>query len=165
MSEADLFEVIRAANAAIVALYGQVISVNFAMVVAIYYFLNRSGRAVKALAYAVYLIGMLMFLSLMVGESNSKAIAVHALGEIPPGTASAMTQGLLVYQASWLSGLTTVLLNLGLLVMVAAVTVLLFVWKRPPDIRDDAPNRDHAPVTKGVTPKPRATKPAAKPQS
>ena len=52
------------------------------MVVAIYYFLNRSGPVIKILAFIVYLIGM--FIGLMLEESNIKAIALRCWPPSPP---------------------------------------------------------------------------------
>ncbi len=129
MSEAELFEVVRSANAQIAALYGQVISINFAMVVAIYYFLNKSKLTMKLLGFLIYLIGMLMFIGLMLEESNIKRVALNALGALPEP--SSATQGLLALQSSWLFQTTAVFLNLGLWALMASIIFLLFIWRRP----------------------------------
>lgn len=131
MTEAEIFQVYSNANAAIQALYGQVISINFAMVVAIFYFLNRSGPVIKTLAFVVYLIGTFMFVGLMLEESNIKAMALRTLAAIPATAASPMTADLLGLSASWLFATTAVFLNGALWTMAAAVAFLLFAWKKP----------------------------------
>jgi hypothetical protein len=127
MTEFELIEIVRGTNEQIAALYGQVISINFAMVVATYYFLNRSQFPIKALAFAMYLIGFIMFVGLMLEESNVKRVALANLAALPD--ASAMTQGLLSLQAGWLFKATAVMLNAGLWALALATTFLLFFWK------------------------------------
>lgn len=131
MSEADIFQVVRSVSAAYAGLFGQIISINFAMIVAIFYFLNRAGVTIKLLAYLVYLVGMFLFIGLLLMESNIKAIALAALAAIPADKASSVTTGLLALQHSWLATATAVFLNGALWVMALSVAFLLFVWKKP----------------------------------
>lgn len=131
MSEVDLIDAIRTSNQQISALYGQVISINFAMVVAIFYFLNRSRLTIKVLAFLIYLIGMMMFIGLMLEESNIKRVALSALAALPQDNLSEMSSGLLALQGSWLFVATAVFLNAGLWVLIFAITFLLFVWRKP----------------------------------
>lgn len=131
MGEVELLDLIRSTNSAIAGHYAEVISINFAMVVAIFYFLNRSGLAVKALAYVIYLVGMFMFVGLMLEESNLKRFALIALGEIPRDKLSVVSEALLDLQSTWLFVATAVLLNAGLWLLLGAVTWLLFVWRKP----------------------------------
>lgn len=130
MSEADILNVLRASNEQITTHYGQVISITFAMVLAIYYFLNRAPLALKALGFLIYLIGFLMFVGLMLEESNVKARALLALTNLGDH-ASELTRGILALQQSWLFKTTAVLLNLGLWMLPSATAFLLFVWRKP----------------------------------
>lgn len=129
MTEADLFAAVRDANVQIAALYAQVISMNFAMVVAIYYFLNQSKIMMKLLGFLIYLVGMFMFVGLMLEESNIKRVALDSLAALPD--ISQPARGLLALQGSWLFHATSVFLNLGLWVLILAISFLLFVWRRP----------------------------------
>ncbi|MBI3437330.1 MAG: hypothetical protein HY054_01525 [Proteobacteria bacterium] len=129
MTEADLFEIIRGTNTQIASLYGQVISINFAMVVAVYYFLNRSRWTMKFMSFLIYLIGMLMFVGLMLEESNVKVLAYNALAALP--AQSAMVRDFLALRQSWLFTTTSVFLNLGLWTLPLAICFLLFFWRRP----------------------------------
>lgn len=129
MSEADLLEMARASSVQISALYAQLISMNFAMVVAIFYFLNRSRLTMKLLGFLIYLVGSLIFIGLMLEEANLKRVALGALAALPDP--SPATQGLLALQAGWLFQATALFENLGLWTLIAAIAFLLFVWKRP----------------------------------
>lgn len=136
MGEVELLQILRETNAAIAGHYAQVISITFAMVVAIFYFLNRSGMALKVLAFVVYLVGMFMFIGLMLEESNFKQVALDQLAALPRASLSGYADGVLQLQRSWLFTATSVLLNAGLWLMIGANAWMLFVWRRP----------DHAPT-------------------
>lgn len=131
MGETELLAILRETSAAIAGHYAQVISINFAMVVAVFYFLNRSGLAVKLLAYVIYLVGMFMFVGLMLEESNFKRAALDALAAAPRERLSPFARSVLALQASWLFTATSVLLNAGLWLLLGAVTWLLFGWRKP----------------------------------
>lgn len=131
MGEPELIEAIRTSNAQVAALYGQVISINFAMVVAIFYFLNRSRLTMKLLAFLIYLIGMLMFVGLMLEESNIKRVALSALADLAQADLSPLGAGLLALHQSWLFAATAIFLNAGLWAMMLATAFLLFVWRKP----------------------------------
>ncbi|MFT3729075.1 MAG: hypothetical protein QM759_14725 [Terricaulis sp.] len=128
MSEHDLIDVIRGANVQIGVLYGQLISISFAMVVAIYYFLNQSRWPIKLLSFAMYLVGVGIFLGLMLVETNEKAAARIALEALP--TKSQFTDILLQMQHSWVFTAASVLLNAGIWLLLASVGFLLFFWRR-----------------------------------
>lgn len=130
IGEVELIDAIRTSNQQIAALYGQVISINFAMVVAIFYFLNRSKLTIKVLAFLIYLIGMMMFIGLMLEESNFKRVALNALADIPAENLSAMSSGMLALHESWLFIATAVFLNAGLWAMIFSIAFLLFVWRK-----------------------------------
>lgn len=131
MSEAELIDAIRSSNEQISALYGQVISINFAMVVAIFYFLNRSRLTMKLLAFLIYGIGMLMFIGLMLEESNIKRVALAALADLPQENLSTLASGVLALHQSWLFVATALFLNAGLWALILSVAFLLFVWRKP----------------------------------
>jgi len=135
MGEVELIDAIRTSNEQIAALYGQVISINFAMVVAIFYFLNRSRVTMKVLAFLIYLIGMMMFIGLMLEESNIKRVALSALRELPAESLSTMANGVLALHTSWLFVATAVFLNAGLWALIVTTAFLLFVWRKPDEAK------------------------------
>ena len=60
MGETELIGMIRDVNAQYAVLFGQIITINFAMIVAIYYFLHRASLSFRCAAFGFYPIGMLL---------------------------------------------------------------------------------------------------------
>ena len=58
MGELDLFNLARAITAVEIGYFTQMITINFAMIVAIYYFLNQANLVMKIMAFIAYLVGM-----------------------------------------------------------------------------------------------------------
>ncbi|MFT3722879.1 MAG: hypothetical protein QM773_04760 [Hyphomonadaceae bacterium] len=131
MGEAEIFETVRSTNAQIVALYAQFISINFAAIAGIYLFLNRATLPLKLVAFGVYLVGSLMFVGLMLEESNIKRVALAELAALPAGQLSGLSSGLLALHDSWLFNATAILLNAGLWILILGVGWLMFVWRKP----------------------------------
>src|SRR5262245_37913543 len=59
MTGPDLLALVRSTDQQIAVLFGQMISITFAMIAAIYYFLNRARLTLKLFAFACYGVGML----------------------------------------------------------------------------------------------------------
>src|SRR5436305_15320298 len=72
MGESELIGVIRDVNAQYAVLFGQVITINFAMIVAIYYFLHRSPLLFRIAAFGFYAVGMLALVGLLLQQGNYK---------------------------------------------------------------------------------------------
>lgn len=129
VSEAELLAIVRDVNAQYATLFAQVITINFAMVVAIYYFLHRAPHALKLAAFACYAIGMLALIGLMLQQANFKALAIQALANLPPAQLSSVGRGYLILRETWLFTATAVFLNVALWVLFAVIAWLLFRWK------------------------------------
>ncbi len=130
MTELELMNLARACTANITSYFSQVITITFAMIVAIYYFLNQAKLGMKVFAFAVYLIGYLMFVGVMLEESNVKGSALAALRAMPQDKLSAPVAHFVGVSGSWLADATSTLSNLALWVLVAGVFYLLFFWKK-----------------------------------
>jgi len=131
MSEFELIQLAEAATAQIVQLVGQTIAINFAMIVGIYYFLNRAGLAIKIAAFLLYALGSLMFFFFMLREANIAAATADALEALAAGDgAGTVTTAMLAFGDSPVSLALTVLLNTSYWALWVAVIYLLFVWKR-----------------------------------
>ncbi len=65
ISELDLLNLVRSCGQTISTDFAQVITITFAMVVAIYYFLHQAGIRMKIFAFAIYTCGMLAYLGMM----------------------------------------------------------------------------------------------------
>ena len=137
MGETDLIGMMRDVNAQYAVLFGQIITINFAMIVAIYYFLHRSPLLFRIAAFAFYAIGMLALIGLMLEQSNYKNQALIALRALPPASRSPVTESLLAVNQSWLAQATSFFLNVSLWVLFVVVAYLLFWWRGDPARRVD----------------------------
>ena len=135
MGETELIGMIRDVNAQYAVLFGQIITINFAMIVAIYYFLHRSGLLFRVAAFAFYAIGMLALIGLMLEQSNYKYQALLALRALPAAKRSPVADSLLAVNESWLAQTTSFFLNTSLWVLFAVVAYLLFWWRGDPERR------------------------------
>jgi hypothetical protein len=127
MSEVDLLNLARSTTEHEVTWFAQMISINFAMVVGIYYFLNRATIALKIFTFFVYSVGMLVLLGQMVVESNTKVGAVEALRSLPPAQLSRPSMHYLAVNDHWISSLITITFNLAVWLLLISVFYLLFL--------------------------------------
>lgn len=135
MGETELIGIVRDVNAQYAMLFGQIITINFAMIVAIYYFLHRSALLFRIAAFAFYAIGMLSLIGLMLEQSNYKLQALLALRSLPAAKRSPITDSLLAVNESWLAHATAFFLNVSLWVLFGVVAYLLFWWRGDPERR------------------------------
>jgi hypothetical protein len=133
MGEVELIGVIRDVNAQFAVLFGQLMTINFAMIVAIYYFLHRSPLLFRIAAFGFYAIGMLALIGLLLQQGNYQIEALAALAALPAGHRSPMADSVLVLNGSWLLRATDFFLNVSLWVLFAVVAYLLFWWRGDPE--------------------------------
>ena len=134
MSETDLFNLARAITAVEIGYFTQMITINFAMIVAIYYFLNQANMVMKIMAFIAYLVGMTLFLGEMLFETNVKVTVLDVMMASPHP--SILTARLLALYDSWLGHTIAVLRNGAIWILVLGVFYLLFFWKKSPEERD-----------------------------
>lgn len=130
MNEFQLIGLLRDSNVQLSQLFGQVITINFAMIVAIYYFLHRATMPLKVAAMAFYLTGMLSLIGRMLVESNLKYHAMLALAALPTNQLSQLGESYLEYRNSWLASATALFTNAAIWLLIAVVAYLLFWWRR-----------------------------------
>jgi hypothetical protein len=135
MSELDLLNLARASSDSVSAEFGQIITITFAMVVGIFYFLNEAKIGLKILAYVVYSIGMFLYFGMMVGHSNSLLAVVTALSAIPEAKRSLPTATVLAFRDNWITVAINVLINAGFWVLWLSVGYLLFFWRKADHIK------------------------------
>lgn len=128
MSELDLLNLGRSMTATEVGLFTQLITITFAMVVAIYYFLHQASMAMKIFAFIAYTFGFLLFFGEMLLEGNTKIILMQTLTALPHK--SALTSEYLGVSASWLGHLTAFLFNGSIYLLWFGVFYLLFFGRR-----------------------------------
>src|SRR5450432_317627 len=129
MSELDLLNLARSCGQTISSDFAQIITITFAMVVAIYYFLHQAGIRMKLFAFAIYTCGMLAYLGLMLMESGVGYGAQQALRAIPQSAQALPTQFYLGVRQSWVGLTSSALLNLVYWVLWLGTGYLLFFWR------------------------------------
>ncbi len=134
MSELDLLNLARSCGQTINAEFAQVVTITFAMVVAIYYFLHQAGIRMKVFAFAIYTCGVLTYLGMMLMESAALVGTIKALQAIPVAAQAVPTQVYLGVRSSFVGTVSSVLLNLVYWVLWLGTGYLLFFWKKPPEI-------------------------------
>lgn len=130
MSEIDLLNLGRSCAETISGDFAQVITITFAMVVAIYYFLYQAGSGMKIFAFTIYTFGMLAYLGMMLMESNVLVGTISALEKIPEAARSAPTTNYLAVRKSGLGRASSLLLNLVFWILWLGTGYLLFFWRR-----------------------------------
>lgn len=128
MTELDLLNLARSATQNEISLFTQVITITFAMIVGIYYFLHQARTAMKVVAFGAYLIGMLLFLGQMLLETSLKIEAILSMKALPHP--SAVTQEYIALGNSWLGHATTTLFNVAFWILVIGIGYLTFFWER-----------------------------------
>ena len=131
MSQAELFAIVQQVHEQYAALFGQVITINFAMIVAIFYFLYRARLGFRIAAFVFYLIGMLAIVGQMLQAANVKGIALAAMAAIPVTDQVPVVQSYLALQGVWLFRATGFFLNAALWALVGVIAYMLFWWHNP----------------------------------
>lgn len=135
MGETELLGMIRDVNAQYAVLFGQVISINFAMIVAIYYFLHRSPLLFRVAAFGFYAIGMLALFGMMLIQSNYKFQALAKLAALPPGKRSPIADSIVAIHQSWLGQASSFFLTASIVLLFVVIAYLLFWWGGDPERR------------------------------
>ena len=130
MNELDLLNLARSATQNEVTWFAQIITINFAMIVAIYYFLNQAKIALRVFGFVAYMIGSLTFFGQMLIEANVKGAALAALKALPAASISLPTQQFIGVNDSWLGVSTAIVFNAAFYVLMVGMFYLLFFWKK-----------------------------------
>lgn len=128
MSELDLLNFARSTLQNEIGLFTQVITITFAMIVGIYYFLNQARFMMKLFAFTAYMIGTLLFLGEMLLETNMRVEAMTELEQLPHRTA--IVQRYVELYGSWLNTATSLLFNGAFWLLCLGIFYLLFFWKK-----------------------------------
>lgn len=133
MTEFELTSIIQEANAQYAVLYGHVLTISFAVVVATHYFLCTTRYSLRSAVFFLYSIGMLTFVSLFLQNANLKSRALGALASIPDAEQSQFARSLVEFSQHWLFTGTGIVFNLSLWAIWIATAAMLFLWKRTPE--------------------------------
>lgn len=127
----DLLALIRSCDQQIAALFEEMITINFAMIVAIYYFLNRARLTLKAFAFLFYAVGMLAIYGMMLREANIKQVVITQIDAMSQAQRGVLLEGYYELSHSWLFQGTSLFINAAHYFLWISVIYLLFLWKRP----------------------------------
>jgi hypothetical protein len=108
MSETELLAIGRGTTEHLVTWFGQMLTITFAMIVAIYYFLKDARLSLKIFTFFAYTLGMTVLLGVMLVESNIKLGATEALERIPKDQVSVPTAYYLALSHSWMSTVVSI---------------------------------------------------------
>jgi hypothetical protein len=132
MTELEFLNLARSATANEVSMFGEVIAINFAMVVAIYYFLHQANMAIRIFAFVAYTFGSVLYLSQMLIEANIKVTVFTAMKALPVASLSAVSQHYIEVNDSWLGYVASFSFNGALYILWLGVFYLLFFWRKQP---------------------------------
>ncbi|MEO0981391.1 MAG: hypothetical protein AAFX03_01935 [Pseudomonadota bacterium] len=138
MTEAEIVGVIQTSAAQITQIVSQIIAINFAMIVAIYYFLNQASWRLKLATFLLYSLGLQMYVLLAAQQS---AILGGAAEIIETWGAEDIGPVLLSLEAFAKGGqglALNITLNLSIYALWFGVAYLLFFWKRRGRAQDAA---------------------------
>jgi hypothetical protein len=134
MSEHEILDLLQGYDAAQQSMIAQMISLHLVVIAAVFYFLHRSGLAMKAAVFALYALGNAMFVALMYNASSQVVgarehlTALAAAGEVSP-----ITQAVLRNTGQSWSNIAAIITNVSILVLWIGTTYFLFAWRRPKD--------------------------------
>ena len=130
MSELDLLNLAHAEGDDIMSAFGQIVTITFAMVIGIYYFLNEAKIGLKLFSYLIYTVGMFLYFGQMITHSNILVGVIEALHALPQDRMSLPTAHYLAVNDSWVRTLESTLITGGFWVLWLSIAYLLFVWKK-----------------------------------
>ena len=130
MSELDLLNLARSTTEHQVTWFAQMVTINFGMVVAIYYFLHGAKLTLKIFTFFTYSVAMMVLLGEMLVEANIKVGVIEALHALPAEHLSRPIVRFLSVYDSWLALITRITFNLSVWLFWFAMCYLLFFWKR-----------------------------------
>ena len=134
MTEAELLELFTLARAQLDAAFAQVIALNFAMIVAIFYFLHRSGLRLKIAVFILYTIGWYIFVaSAGLAGLQMQGLVTELAALQNAGAAGVTTMLLLETLNSPQNIVYLVAANAANFLLLIGVFIFLFFWKPPTD--------------------------------
>ena len=134
MSEAEILALLQSYADAQAALIGQVVSLHFALVVAAFYFLHRSGLWMKLAVFVLYTLGNLLFLGLIYNITVKVVAARAELEAMREAGAHLSRIGLSVLSSSGAPfvNVASIAANIAFVALWIGAVYFLFFWKPHP---------------------------------
>jgi hypothetical protein len=137
VTELDLLNLAHAEGGDLMSAFGQIVTITFAMVIGIYYFLNEAKIGLKLFSYLIYTVGMFLYFGVMILHSNVILGVNEALRALPKDHVSRPTAHYLAVNDSWVRTWESALITGGFWVLWLSIGYLLFVWKKSDHMRRD----------------------------
>lgn len=135
MNEHDTLELLLTLEGSQRDMIAQVISLHLVMAAAVFYFLHRSGLAMKLAVFVLYALGNAMYVSMIYNASLQVIGARQHLAELrDAGPISPLTAAVLQTAGAAWSNAPAVITNISFLALWLGTTYFLFFWKRPKEI-------------------------------
>lgn len=131
MSEAEILSLLESYTEQQTQLIIQVVSLHFALVVAVFYFLHRSGLAMRLAVFVLYSIGNSLFLGLIYNLSLKVIAARQDLVDLQQSGAqlSAISQTVLNDLRPFVN-VASLIANIAFVALWIGAVYFLFFWKK-----------------------------------
>jgi hypothetical protein len=131
MSEAEILSLLENYTEQQTQLIIQVVSLHFALVVAVFYFLHRSGLVMKLAVFALYTLGNSLFLGLIYNISLKVVAARQDLVNLQDSGASlsVISQTVLASLQPY-TNLVSIIANVAFAALWFGAIYFLFFWKK-----------------------------------
>ncbi|MEO1042446.1 MAG: hypothetical protein AAFX52_09150 [Pseudomonadota bacterium] len=130
MSEAELIEIYSTARTQLDAAIAQLIALNFALIIGVFYFLHRSNFMMKLFVFLIYLFGWITFASsASISGEQIEGAARDLVILQEAGPVSIATEKLLEVWDSTSAVIYLVALNAMNILLVISAFFVLFFWK------------------------------------
>jgi hypothetical protein len=133
MSEYEILDLHAAATADQTAIIGLIISLHFAMIVGIFYFLHRSGAAMKVAILVLYTLGYALLLGLMFNQGTIVYGASRDLIALTQNGDRLSGIGYAALQQARNDALVNIIASVAMLTLWFGTIFFLFFRKRPKD--------------------------------
>jgi hypothetical protein len=140
MTEAELLQLGQSAFEQVATLYAQLITINFALAAAVFYFLHEARLPMKIFAAVIYGVGSLMYVCFIGVQAKIWDGVTLTLAAMPAEKLSLPAQAILAIDDDWLMWATGYFLNVGLLLLGIGSLFLLFFWKKDAHMTPPKPN-------------------------
>ncbi|MEM9897919.1 MAG: hypothetical protein AAF742_00915 [Pseudomonadota bacterium] len=131
MTEIEMIQIVQGAIAQVTLIFGQITTITFAMVVAIFYFLNTAPLGLKIASFMLYTIGILTYFLLAVRQSAVASAVSNFYKEKPVEEIGPVILAMRDFGESTTSLVMNITMNFSAFALWAGVLYLLFFWKKP----------------------------------
>jgi hypothetical protein len=131
MSEAEILSLLENYTEQQTQLIVQVVSLHFALVVAIFYFLHRSGLAMKGAVFLLYTLGNALFLGLIYNLSIKVVAARQDLiGLQQDGAELSVIAQTVLNSLQPFTNVVSIIANIAFVALWMGAVYFLFFWKK-----------------------------------